>query len=884
MTHVHQRFVRLALAAQLATPLALFAQIPKPADVFGFEPGTDYKIADYNQIQDYLRRLDAASDRVRMIEIGKSAEGRPLLLLFISSEQNLRQLDHWRDIASRLAVARNLDDSTAQRLATEGRAIVWIDGGLHATERAHGQMTVPLAYKVATEESPEMRFIRDSVILLLMPGMNPDGLDLVANWYRKNLGTPFETTDPPYLYHHYVGHDNNRDWYAILQPETQAVSRVLYTQWFPQIVYNHHQTAPEWTRIFVPPFADPVNPNIPPAVTAGVNLVGEAMVKRFADEGKDGAISQVVFDMWWNGGMRTAPYFHNMIGILTETAQPSPTPEFWDPAKRPEILGLYGFGRAGTVSTSQPSIQYPYPWKGGWLHFKDAIDYMITGSMAVLDIGAKRRFDWQYNIYRLGRQAIEQGRSGGPFAYVIPAEQWDEGAAEDLVNMLRRGGLEVRRATAAFSAGGKQFSAGSYVVYAAQAFRPYLLDLMEKQNYPDRRLYQGGPPEAPYDMAGWTLPLQLGVDVTRVDRPFDAATQPVDVAAPAAGTVSGDGSFGFLLAPTSTGAALAVNRLLQAGESVSWTLSNATIGGKAYAAGTVVIQAKQGTRARVDSLAKALGLDFTAVAGAASAPLGALKLPHVALYKSWDASMDEGWTRWLLERYQFPVDTLHDADVRRGDLAKYDAIILPDQGAGEILNGHPPGTMPAEYTGGLGVEGAAALKRYAEQGGTVLALDHASDFAIQQFGLPVRDVIGPLSPTQFYIPGSLVGLEVDPGSPVAYGMRQQSVAFFVDSRGFEVVPPASANDKAAPPQPVDVVARYPTENILKSGWALGEKEHLAGRAAVVHARLGQGDVVLVGFRSQFRGQPRNTFKLIFNTLFAATLPEFPKPAGTPMVP
>ncbi len=877
----HGRFTAFALAVQLATPLGLFAQVPKPADVYGFEPGTDYKIADYNQIQDYLRRLDAASDRVRMIEIGKSAEGRPLLLLFISSEQNLRQLDHWRDIAARLALAKDLEDSTARRLATEGRAIVWIDGGLHATERAHGQMTSVLAYKVATEETPEMRFIRDNVVMLLMPVMNPDGLDLVVSWYRKNLGTPFETTNPPYLYHHYVGHDNNRDWFAIRQPETQAVSRVWYTQWFPEIIYNHHQTSPAWTRIFVPPFQDPVNPDIPPQVTAGVNLVGTAMVNRFADEGKDGAVSHVQFDMWWNGGVRTAPYYHNMIGILTETAQPSPTPNFWDPAKRPTYLD---FGRSGQVSTTDPSIMYPYPWKGGWLHFKDAIDYMITGSMAVLDIGAKRRFEWLYNIYKMGHEAIDQGKAGGPFAYVVPPEQWDQGAAQDFMNMLRRGGVEVRQASAPFSAGGRPFAAGSYVVYAAQAFRPHLMNLFEKQVYPERRLYAGGPPEPPYDMAGWTLPLQMGVAFTRVDQPFNAATQVVDVAAPAAGSVSGSGSFGWVFSSRSTDAALAANRLLKAGETVSWTLGEMSVDGQRFEAGAYVVQAKAGTRPRVDSLAKAVGLNFAGLATAPSVSLGALKQARIALYKSWVPSMDEGWTRWLLEQFQFPLDSLHDSDIRQGDLSKYDAIILPDQPAEAVLNGHPAGTMPAEFTGGVGVEGAAALKRYVEKGGTVLALDGASDFAIEQFGLPVKDVIGGLRPEEFYIPGSLVGLEVDPRSPVAYGMRPQSVAFFVDSRGFEVIPPARANDKAAPAQPVDVVARYPETDILKSGWALGEKEHLAGRAAVVHAKVGTGDVVLVGFRSQFRGQPRNTFKLIFNTLFAATLPEFPKPATAPMVP
>ncbi|HWP37903.1 MAG TPA: M14 family metallopeptidase [Gemmatimonadales bacterium] len=881
MTLLRFRSVAIALAA-LAAPLALSGQVPTPASVWGFEPGADYKIADYGQITDYLRRLDAASDRVQMIEIGKSALGRPMFLLYISSEQNLRQLNRWRDISSRLALARDLDDATARRLAEEGRAIVWVDGGLHATERAHGQMTSLLAHKVATEESAEMRFIRDNVVLLLMPVMNPDGLDLVADWYRKNLGTPFETTNPPVLYHHYVGHDNNRDWFAILQPETQAVSRVLYTEWFPQIVYNHHQTSPPWTRIFVPPFADPVNPHIPPAVTAGVNLVGEAMVKRFADEGKDGAVSRVVFDMWWNGGMRTAPYYHNMIGILTETGQPSPTPTFWDPAKMPPVLDLYGRGRAGTVSTRDPSVQYPYPWKGGWLKFRDAVDYMVTGSMAVLDIGAKRRFEWLYGIYQLGREAIAKGNAGNPFAYVIPAEQWDTGAAEDLVNMLRRGGVEVRRATAAFTAGGKQYSAGSYVIPAAQAFRPYLMDLLEKQVYPDRSLFAGGPPEAPYDLAGWTLPLQMGVDVARVDQSFTATTQPVDVARPAPGTVAGEGSFGYVLSGRSAAASAAANRLLAAGENVSWALGELAAGGRRFEAGSFVIRAGSATRARLDSLARTTGLDFVGLASAPATALGQLRLPRVALYKSWDPSMDEGWTRWLLERYGFPIDTLHDADVRRGDLGRYDAVVLPDQTPDEILNGHPLGTMPSEFVGGLGVEGAAALKRYVEQGGTVLALDGASGFAIQQFGLPVRDVIGPLPSDEFFIPGSLLGLEADPGFAVAYGMRPQSVAFFVGSRAFQVVPPAQAGERAAPPQPVDVVARYPANDILKSGWALGAERHLAGRAAVVHARLGRGDVVLVGFRPQFRGQPRNTFKLVFNTLHAATLAEWPK--KQPMVP
>ena len=357
--------IAFLILAVIALPLTsvLAQQPPPPAEVLGFEPGDDYKMADYTQMLEYYRQLDAASDRVEITEIGASALGKPMLLLFISSEENIAQLDRWRSISAQLARAR-ITEEEARRLAAQGKSIIWIDGGMHATERAHAQMTPLLAYKVATDESREMQNIRDNVIFLLMPVINPDGLDIVSHWYWRNLGTPFETTGPPELYHHYVGHDNNRDWYMMLQPETQAVARILYNEWYPQIVYNQHQTSPQWTRIFVPPFADPVNPNIPAGVITGVNLVGTHMVNRFSDEEKDGVISRLTFSMWWNGGMRTAPYFHNQIGILTETAHPSPTPRFYDPAERPvagrhqaqfliEHLGLFVFERERRESREQ---------------------------------------------------------------------------------------------------------------------------------------------------------------------------------------------------------------------------------------------------------------------------------------------------------------------------------------------------------------------------------------------------------------------------------------------------------------------------------------------------------------------------------------------------
>jgi hypothetical protein len=864
-----------ALILLLLGTVAGVAEVPKPADVFGFEPGADYKIADYGQVLEYFRLLDKGSDRVQLKEIGQSVEGRPLLLVYISSKDNIARLDHFRSISEKLARAR-VDEDSARELAAEGRAIIWVDGGLHATERAPGQTMPLLAYNVATEESPEMKKIRENVILLLMPMMNPDGLDLVADWYRKNLGTPFETTSPPRLYHHYVGHDNNRDWFMNNMPETEAVTEQLYNRWYPQIVLNHHQTSPPWARIYLPPFSDPVNPRIHPGVTTGVNIVGSAMANRFAMEKKPGVISGIVFSMWWNGGMRTVPYYHNQVGILTETGHATPTPRYYDPEKLPENLIPYGGRiRGGMISTKGTNINYPYPWRGGESHFRDAVDYIHTASMAVLDIGSNLREEWLFNMYQMGRDAIEEGKSG-MFAYVIPMEQWDRGEAFNLVGVLRRGGIEVERATADFTAGGTSYAKGSFVIRCDQAFRPYLVDLMETQDYPDRRQTPDGPPDPPYDLAGWTLPLQMGVRVERIEESFEFHTEEVaGLVVGDPGAITGDAGYGFVLSHQPNYAAWAANRLLGEGERLYWAKNGFRAAGREYEAGTILIESKgNDTANRVKSMTE-LGLDFTGISSQPSTELVALSQARVGLYKSWMSNMDEGWTRWLLERYDFALETLHDEDVRSGDMTRFDAILLPDQSPDDILNGHPPGTMPEEYVGGLGLEGALVLKQFVEKGGTLVALDRASDFVIDQFGLPVRNVVSGVSPREFFIPGSLIRMHVDLSHPLAYGMQAEVAASFQRSRAFEIVTLSRMGEggkeetKAPPAPPVDVVASYAENDILMSGWALGEETYIAGKAAVVKVDVGSGEVVLFAFRPQFRGQPRGTYKLLFNALQGA---------------
>ena len=874
----------LLIAALLIAPAFLFApsaqaqQVPAPEDVFGFQPGADYELAGYDQQLDYYDQLAAASDRVQVTQIGTSVMGRPMLLLFISSADNIAQLGRWQSTSTRLARGRLSEDEAAQ-LADEGKAIIWIDGGMHATEMAHGQMTPELAYRVATEESTEMQKIRDNVVLLLMPMMNPDGLDIVKSWYDRNLGTPYETSGPPQLYQKYVGHDNNRDYFMNNMPETKAVSQVLYNTWNPQIVLNHHQTSPAWARIFVPPFSDPVNPHIHPGVTAGVNQVGSAMTQRFAIKDMPGVVSDNRYTMFWNGGGRTTPYYHNQIGILTEVGHATPTPRYYEPDSLPAFIGA-------RKSTDGTTITYPDPWMGGESHFRDAVDYMLTASMAVLDLAADRRQQLLHNIYAMGRDAIEAGEAGDPYAYVIPPAQWDAGEAHNLVNILRQGGVEVHRATASFAAGGAQYPAGSFVVRADQAFRPYVMDLLEPQDYPTRYEYPGGPPDPPYDLAGWTLPMQMGVTVDRVDAAFDAAVEAVtgDVA-PAAGTVAGSAGFGWALSPRPNASAKAVNELLAASATVHWAGAPLTAGGQEHPAGTVLVEADGVEEDQIEALAETHGLDFVGLPSAPSVETHTLEAPRVGLYKSWDASMDEGWTRWLFENYAVPHDTLHDADVRSRDLSQYTAIVLPHQSAREILHGHAPGTMPEEYVGGLGLDGAAALEDYVEQGGTLIAFDGASDFAINQLGLPVENVTRGLSDTDFFIPGSLIRTQVNTDHPLAYGMQTEVAASFQRSRAFEAVRPdymgegGMEDTERAPAPPVEVVARYAADDLLMSGWALGEKEHIGGKAAMVKVRHGEGAVVLFGFRPQFRGQPRATYKLVFNAIHSGTIEDLP-PVGT----
>jgi hypothetical protein len=892
----------LVATIALSPSVTLFAAPLSPEEVFGFRPGDDYKLASYEQMETYYRQLAAASDRVQLREIGESVLGRPLFLLTISTAENLANLDRYRDISEQLARARP-DPETADALAREGKAVVWIDGGLHATEVAHAQMTSLLAHRVATEESAEMQAIRENVIFLLMPVMNPDGLEIVRKWYASQLDTPYEQTSPPEIYHHYVGHDNNRDFFMNNMPESKAVAKVLYNEWYPQIVYNQHQSSPGYARIVIPPYSDPLNPTIHPGVTSGLNEIGSAMGNRFALEKMPGAISDVGFSMWWNGGMRTVPYFHNMIGILTETGHASASPRIYDPKVFPKTLAVRANpGGVGITVEEDVSgvpdarVLYSYPYPGGESHFSEPVNFMITGSIAVLRAASDSRLKWLNNIYQMGRDAIAAGEAGTRY-YVIPADQPHADEAVNLVNILLEGGIEIQRATGSFRADGERFAEGSFVINAAQAFRPYVVDLLEKQTYPDTRLDPSGEIKPPYDIAGWTLPMQMGVVVHMTSENLDVDSEAIQgLVSPTPGDVNGNAAYGYALGRATNAAVKAANALMAAGDRVHVATGSFTASRTEFGPGTFIIEARDGTSDRVAALASDHGLTFTGLRAEPSVAMSAISRPRVGLYKSYVASMDEGWTRWVLEEHGFDVVSLMDADMRSGNFPGLDAIVLPHpdgrvyfkDDVSEILTGHSPGSMPDEYTGGIGLEGALALQKFVVAGGRILTFGSAGAFAIEQFGLPIRNIVDSAPSTDFSIPGSLIRANVDTSDPLAYGMDEEVALNFVRGAAFAPLSQANCVDdllnqrdcqevvRGGRPlkvfeEPVmfDSIVDYAGEELLMSGWAAGT-EFIASQSALARVPHGDGDVVVFGFRPQFRGQPRGTYKLIFNALLNAT--------------
>lgn len=792
--------MRLFFAILLALASSLAAAPPTPREHFGFTPGDEGKLADYAQIAGYFQKLEKSSDRLVLREFGRSSHGKPMYLAIISSPANLKQLDRYRSLNRRLALGA-ASPGEARRLAGEGKAVVWIDSGLHASEVAPSQHAPDLAWRMVTGEDEETARIRDNVILLQIPCLNPDGLDWIVEWYRKNLGTPHELAPLPRLYQKYAGHDNNRDWFMMNLEETRHVSRLLFEEWFPQIVYNHHQSPAFPARIFIPPYAEPLNPNIPAPVMQGINVIGSAMAERFARENKPGVLSYFGFDGWWNGGLRSVPAFHNMHGILTETAAAGyASVRDYKPGEIPERF-------ANGVSAREPSIFYQRPWRGGRWSLRDAIDYLLTADFAILDLASTRAPQYLYKAWEMAQASIEEGRKGKPYAYIVPIDQPDRWTAVEMLRRLRMGGIEVRRARAGFRLDDKSYPAGTYVLPASQPFRPYLVDLMEPQKYPEVRT-AGGTLRRPYDIAGWTLPLLMGVEVRRAEQAFEADLEPVPAIAPAEPSRDPRDNSSFLI---------------------------------------IAAQLAEGRR-RAPRLALYEPWTANIDTGWTQWVLDTFRVPYTLIHNdevragNLQASFDT-----ILLASQSAASILHGT--RQGERP------ITRAGAAGTLTLQRP-----EFTGGIGLSGLANLDAFVRQGGQLIALDSAAELPIQNFPLPLRQTSREGS---FSCPGSILRASVDSAHPLAAGMPREPYIFSTGGGAFEVTLLDEFNKGD---REVKVVVRYASKDLLASGWVAGEGS-IAGRPAMVEARHGKGRVVLFGFRPQFRGQTFGAFKLLLNAIY-----------------
>ncbi len=834
----------LSLGPLLATG-SLWAQHgPRPpSEVLGIEVGADSVLADWTQIEYYMSDLAGASDYVRLDTIGQSTLGKPLLMVTLTAPRHQARLEEIRQAQALLADPRRLTPALEDSLVRHQPAVVFINNNIHSTEIASSQFSMILAHRLATEE--RYRALLDRLIVLLTPSANPDGLDTVVAWYRQHKGTPYESGPIPWLYHPYVGHDNNRDWFMLTQEETRAISRVLYKEWFPEVVWDVHQMGNRGARLFLPPFSDPVNPNLDPMLVEATNLVGSAMAAAIYDAGRTGVQHQSRYDLWWHGGLRTVPARHNMVGILSEAASTR--------------LASPIFQEKEDLRPASHGVNYPHPWEGGWWRMGDIIEYELLAADGLLRLVADQRELFVQRFVRLGRRAVARGEAGGPYAYVVPMEQPDPARVAVLANTILGSGVEILRATRAFEADGRSYPAGALVIPMAQPFRAHVKDLLELQHYPDRREYPDGPPLAPYDVAGWTLGLQMAVEVRQVDQPFAFEGEPLSHVAVAPGVVHGSGTQRVLtnranLESRTIADALALGaRLWVTGESLE-------LAGSRLPAGSVVLEHPAAPE-QLDSLVAAHVAAFGYDAWAADGlePEGSVHrgLPRIGLYKPWTASMDEGWTRWVLEQHGIPYISVTDADIRAGALGeRHDVLVLPDVGDSSIVNGRSHTRIPPEFAGGIGTQGAEHVAEFVRGGGVLVTLDASSTFAISWLNLPVRNGLaaGPAASrgSRFYAPGSIFGVTLEPGGPLTSGLADSAHVYFARS----VVTEAAA--------PARVLGRY-LPAPLRSGYALNQ-EQLEGKAALVDAPVGEGRVILFSFRPQHRGQTHGTFKLLFNAV------------------
>ena len=822
--------------------------IIKPEDFLGYKPGTDRKLADWSQIVEYFMKVSQLSNRVKVDIIGNSTEDNSFIRAIITSEKNLENIEKIRKNQHKFWNPTILTKDEEQKIIENGKTIVLITCSIHSTEIAASQMSLELLYHLANSETSEIDDILENVVLLLVPSLNPDGHQMVVDWYNAHLGTQFEGSSPPWMYHKYVGHDNNRDWFMLTQKENYLTVTEIHNKWHPHIVYDLHQMGSTGSRFFVPPYKDPIDPNIDPLLQSQSAFLGLSMLNDLTTEGKKGVWVAQGFDLWTPA--RHYQCYHGGIRILSEAA----SVEVASPitVKKNEITS-----RSGPSPTEQ-RWNNPYPWTGGKWTLGDIVDYEFSAAMSVIRNAARYKDKWLTGSLEIYRRAYDL--TGAPYAYLVPLNQKDPSSMKVLLNTLITGHVDIYQADQKFEADGIKYPSGTYIIPLAQAFGRYAKTLLELQKYPDLRDSPDQPPKRPYDVTAHTMPLTMHVDAHEIHEIFDTPMQKVNWVELPEGKISGSGNY-YAFTPEWNIAYKIANILLKENADLYRSSSPLDFGEIVLPAGLFITKAEHQT---IERLASEYGINFYRTNTLPEIALK-IKTPRIGIFRAWSSAVDEGWTRFVLENYDFTFNTLTPQDIKQGNLSdNYDVILFPDYDRSFILDGmeSPKNRYsrkekyPIKYRKGIGRQGTNEVLKFVNSGGVIVTVNGSCEFAIKDLSAPATNILETQPPTEFYIPGSILRVVFDETHPIGYGMSRDEAILFRNSPAFDIKWGES-------------IANYPEANPILSGWIHGEK-HLYGQNAVADLPIGEGRVILIGFQPIFRSQTHGTFKVLFNSLFYAT--------------
>ena len=846
-------------------------QITSPEAFFGFQLGSDLKMARWDQIVAYFRLLEQQSDKIQVIDMGPSTEGHPFLFVIISSPENLENLARLREVNAQIKDPRGISEGTINSLTGEGKAIILQSMGLHATEIGSTQMVSELAYDQITRNDDEALRILDNVISLMVPCFNPDGQIMVTDWYNRYVGTEYEGSTPPWLYHKYAGHDNNRDAFMFNLVESQYMAQIMYQEWQPHAYQDHHEMGSYGARLWICPYSEPLHPHGDPLVWREISWYGAHMAYKLEEAGKTGVLNASLFPAWSHLGFHWMGNYHNIASMLTESAHAKlATPMYIHKSQlkgeddRKQLLDEGG-NTLRAFPHYKPQTNFPHPWEGGWWSVRDIVEQQKIAAWGLLDMAARNKDTILRNAYLKAKRQTELGASGTPAAYLIRPDQHDPLTVVTCINKLLVQGIDIQKATQDFAVNGVSYPTGTYSIPLNQPKMGVIKTLLGRTLYPDDAWTRqpDGTPQRPYDSATDTMAEFMGVVAMPVQGDIDGNFEIIAAPEPLTGAMVGTSQVGYLFDGRLNDSFKALNRSFDQGVEVTRLQETVSVGDETFPAGAFVAAA--GSEELLAKIAQDCGVTFYGLEEKLEVEQRAVRRTRVGMYQRyWGGNMDEGWTRLVLEQYGFPYHTVRDGEMKAGNLnQRIDVLILPDDSTGMITGDNAEDRLrenpiPPEYRSSIGEEGIETIKEFVESGGTLVTLNQACNFAIEKLDLPVQNVLSGKSAKEFYCPGSTLHANIDTNHRLTHGMPDEALIFFWSGPTFRVQPSFS-NEKC------EILVQYPERDILQSGWLVGE-DQIAGTAGMISAQYGKGSVVLFGFRPQHRAQTHGTFKLFFNTL------------------